>query len=130
MQENAANSQVGETVNYLLQEALEMLGIKKREAMTWTNLRHTAFVLMIEDNPDLRETSELIDFAKNGFTSLDQFQKTYLDKMDIQRRASESRKKVKAGKYDLIKRLDDFNQVVDWENSSFYQTSTENFNKA
>ena len=93
-------------VNHLLQESLKTLGIEKREAMTWTNLRHTAFVLMIEDNPDLRETSELIDFAKNGFTSLDQFQKTYLDKMDIQRRASESRKKVKAGKYDLIKRIE------------------------
>ena len=80
--------------------------IKNRETMTWLNLRHTAFVLMIEDNPDLRETSELIDFAKNGFTSLDQFQKTYLDKMDVERRASESRKKVKAGKYDLIKRIE------------------------
>ena len=28
-----------------------------------------------------------------------------------------------------ITKLDDFNQVVDWENSSFYQTSTENLNK-
>ena len=93
-------------VNHLLQESLKTLGIEKREAMTWTNLRHTAFVLMIEDNPDLRATSELIDFAKNGFTSLDQFQKTYLDKMDVERRASESRKKVKAGKYDLIKRIE------------------------
>ena len=32
------------------------------------------------------------------------------------------------GLKDIIK-LDDFNQVVDWENSSFYQTSTENLNK-
>ena len=28
-----------------------------------------------------------------------------------------------------ITNLDDFNQVVDWENSSFYQTRTENLNK-
>ena len=28
-----------------------------------------------------------------------------------------------------ITKLDDFNQVVDWQNSSFYQTSTENSNK-
>ena len=28
-----------------------------------------------------------------------------------------------------ITKLDDFNQVVDWENSSFYQASTENSNK-
>ena len=28
-----------------------------------------------------------------------------------------------------ITKLDDFNQVVDWENSSFYQTSTEKLNK-
>ena len=28
-----------------------------------------------------------------------------------------------------INKLDDFNQVVDWQNSSFYQTSTENLNK-
>ena len=29
-----------------------------------------------------------------------------------------------------ITNLDDFNQVVDWKNSSFYQTSTENSNKS
>ena len=29
-----------------------------------------------------------------------------------------------------ITNLDDFNPVFDWENSSFYQTSTENSNKA
>ena len=28
-----------------------------------------------------------------------------------------------------ITNLDDFNQVVDWENSSFYHASTENLNK-
>ena len=28
-----------------------------------------------------------------------------------------------------ITKLDDFNLLVDWENSSFYQTSTENLNK-
>ena len=28
---------------------------------------------MIEDNPDLGETSELFDSARNGFTFLDQF---------------------------------------------------------
>ena len=28
-----------------------------------------------------------------------------------------------------ITNLDDFNQVVDWENSSFYQASTEDLNK-
>ena len=29
-----------------------------------------------------------------------------------------------------ITKLDDFNQVVDWENSSFCHASTKNFNKA
>ena len=29
-----------------------------------------------------------------------------------------------------ITKLDDFNQVFDWQNTSFYQTSTENLNKA
>ena len=28
-----------------------------------------------------------------------------------------------------ITKLNDLNQVVDWQNSSFYQTSTENLNK-
>ena len=28
-----------------------------------------------------------------------------------------------------ITKLDDFNQLVDWENSSFYQASTEKLNK-
>ena len=83
-----------------------MLDIKKRETMTWVNLRHTAFVLWLEDNSVLWEITEIIDFAKNGFTSIDQFQKAYLDKIDIQRRASERRNKVKAAKYDLVKRVE------------------------
>ena len=28
-----------------------------------------------------------------------------------------------------ITKLDDFNEVIDWKNSSFYQTSTEKLNK-
>ena len=28
-----------------------------------------------------------------------------------------------------ITKLDDFNQVINWENSSFYKTSSENLNK-
>jgi len=74
---NSGDSQVLETCNYLLQHAVKELRIKKRENMTWTNLRHTAFVLMVQSNPDLRDPTQLAQFAANGFTSVQMFNDTY-----------------------------------------------------
>ena len=61
--------------------------------MTWTNLRHTAFVLMVQANPDLRDPTQLAQFAANGFTSVQLFNNTYLKKLDIGESARKSRQK-------------------------------------
>ena len=86
---NPADSQVLETLNYFPQYAVEKIKpkIKKREKMTWTNIRHTAFVLMVQANPDLRDPTELAKFAANGFTSVQMFNDTYLKKLDIEESA-------------------------------------------
>ena len=93
---NPADSQVLETLNYFLQSSVEKIKpkIKKREKMTWTNIRHTAFFLMVQANPDLRDPMELAKFAANGFTSVQMFNDTYLKNLDIEESARKSRQKV------------------------------------
>jgi len=91
---NPGDSQVLETCNHLLQYAVEELGIKKRENMIWTNLRHTAFYLTVRENPDLRDPIELSTFAVNGFTDVEMFQNTYLKKIDQEESARKSRQKL------------------------------------
>ena len=80
--------------NFLLQHSVKELRIKKRENMTWTNLRHTAFVLMLQANPALRDPTQLAQFVANGFTSVQMFNDTYLKKLDIEESARKSRQKV------------------------------------
>tara|TARA_B100000579_G_scaffold433693_1_gene452978 strand:+ start:182 stop:1582 length:1401 start_codon:yes stop_codon:yes gene_type:complete len=91
---NAGESQTGETLNFMLQTAVSGAGIKKKGKMTWTNIRHTAFACTVMDNPDLRDPLKLKSFAANGFTTVEQFNKTYLNKIDAEQVARESRKKI------------------------------------
>ena len=91
---NPADSQVLETLNFLLQDSLKDLRVKKKTRMTWTNIRHTAFALTVDELPELRQRDALSDFASNGFTSLEMFDSTYLKKLDLERRARESRQKI------------------------------------
>ncbi|KGG20339.1 hypothetical protein [Prochlorococcus marinus] len=100
---NPADSQVLETLNFLLQESLKDLRVKKKKRMTWTNIRHTAFALTVDELPELRQRDSLNDFASNGFTTLKMFDSTYLKKLDVERRARESRQKL-ARKRSVVKK--------------------------
>ena len=93
---NPEDNQTLETCNYLLQHAVDKAGIKKRKGMTFTNIRHTAFFLMVKENREMFITdSEIETFAKNGHTSLDQFRDTYINKIDAEGLVAKVRNKTK-----------------------------------
>ena len=107
-------SQVGETLNHLLQFALKESGIEKRNNITLTNIRHTAFYLMVEENRDIFITDGDIEtFAVNGFTKGDNFKSTYINKVDAETKAREARDVTKKrtpksdSQYEMIKRAYD-----------------------
>tara|TARA_R100000231_G_C5265058_1_gene146859 strand:- start:176 stop:613 length:438 start_codon:yes stop_codon:yes gene_type:complete len=106
-----AGSQVNETLNHLLQIAAEEAGIQKRNSITFTNIRHTAFFIMVEEYRHLFNTeSEVTSFAENGFTSYDMFKETYINKVDAEAKARKVRKATKRktpksdSQYEMIKR--------------------------
>jgi len=88
---NPVDSQVNETLNYMLQHVVKLCGIKKRQKMTMTNIRHTAFYLTIQENPELFNTeSKLKTFAENGHTSAEMLRETYINKIDTERQSLEA----------------------------------------
>ena len=90
---NPADSQVLETLNFLLQFALKETGIadQKRKKLTWTSIRHTAFYLTVQEYPELRDRTKLSSFADNGFTSVKMLDNTYLKKLEAEKTANEAR---------------------------------------
>ena len=77
---NPSGSQVGDTLNSLLQYACAEVGIKK--PVIWTTLRHTAFMETLREFPILNEVRELNIFSDNAYTSADTLRKHYLNKID------------------------------------------------
>ena len=104
-------TQVNETLNFLLQHALKESGIEKRNNITLTNIRHTAFYLMVEEYREMFTTDGDVEtFATNGFTKIDNFKRTYINKVDAENKAREVRKVTKKktsktdSQYEMIKR--------------------------
>ena len=87
---NPSGSQVGDTLNSLLQYACVEVGIKK--PVIWTTLRHTAFMETCREFPHLNEVRELNIFADNAYTSADTLRKHYLNKIDRQSSAKRARR--------------------------------------
>ena len=75
--------------------------------ISWTNIRHTAFRLTLEDYPELGQTGKPInEFALNGFTSPDMLYKTYLKYIDSKSQAKIARKKINPMEYTLVRKVD------------------------
>ena len=82
--------------------------------MTLTNIRHTAFYLMVEEYREMFITDGDVEtFATNGFTRGDNFKSTYINKVDAETKAREVRKVTKKktpksdSQYEMIKRAYD-----------------------
>ena len=102
---NYADSQVGESLNKLLQHAIKVSGIKKRQKMTITNIRHTAFYLLIKEFPDQFKTIEQLEMlGKSGFSSEEELRETYVNKIYADEHTSKVRKLGKPTQFEMIKR--------------------------
>ena len=90
--EGGPENKVRNRLNYLLRSAVQKclpdfdLGPKP-----WTTIRHTAFRLTLEDDPSLWLGHKLRDFARNGHTSADQLQTTYITPIQAEQTAAETR---------------------------------------
>tara|TARA_Y100001968_G_scaffold322046_1_gene357458 strand:- start:673 stop:2106 length:1434 start_codon:yes stop_codon:yes gene_type:complete len=90
---NYADSQVIEKLNSLLQYAVAKCGIKKRGNMTLTNIRHTAFYLLIKEYPDsFRTPSDLTTLGYYGFSSEKMLRERYVNKIQRESLARSVRK--------------------------------------
>ena len=102
---NYADSQVGESLNVLLQHAIKVSGIKKRQRMTITHIRHTAFYLLIKEFPDQFKTVEQLEMlGKSGFSSEEELRETYVNKIYADEHTSKVRKLGKPTQFEMIKR--------------------------
>ena len=72
--------------------------------MTMTNIRHTAFRLILEEVPDLGRQPDIHAFAANGNTSVEMLQETYLRFIEHESTAEKVRAKVKPDKWALTRR--------------------------
>ena len=101
-----SRSNVGQTLNRMLRKVVELCRIKKRKSVVWTHIRHTAFRLTLEDDPELSATPmALATFGKNGHTTTDMLYKNYLNSIESERTALKAQKKIKPKSYELIKRV-------------------------
>ena len=102
--ENASN--VGATLNKMLQHAVDLCHIKKREKVVWGIIRHTAFRLTLEDLPHLGTAGTYIEsFAANGMTSSKMLREVYLKFIDADRVAQDARKIIPESSFSLLKRV-------------------------
>ena len=101
--ENESN--VGETLNFLLKKACEKAGISIK-GIDWTTCRHTAFRLTLEDFPELGTTQHIRDFAENGHTSSEMLDQRYLRFIQREATAAKARATIKPGKWSLVKRIE------------------------
>ena len=107
-QEGGGEYSVLKRLNNLLKMAIKnLLPSYADKDISWTNIRHTAFRITLEDIPELGQTGTPInEFARNGFTSPDMLYKTYLKYIDSKSQAKIARKKINPMEYTLVRKVD------------------------
>ena len=73
--------------------------------MTMTNIRHTAFRLTLAEMPQLGTTPDIHSFAKNGMTSAEMLQRTYLRFIEEEATAKRARAQIRPGDWSMVKRV-------------------------
>lgn len=94
------------TLNELFRQALETCTPPiSSMGMTMTNVRHTAFRLMLEEDPTLGVPPSIYSFAENGMTSAKMLYDTYLKYIEAEKTAKTTRAKVERASWSLQSRL-------------------------
>ena len=104
--EGGQENQVMRNTNFLLKRAVEKcLPNFPIEKAIITTVRHTTFRHHLEDDPTLGDRTKIGMFAKNGLTSPEMLQRTYLDYISREATLRESKSKMRKSNYSLIKRV-------------------------
>ena len=99
------DSNVKEVLNKMIKKVVELCHIKKRKKVVWGMVRHTAFRLTLQDDPELGRPPDIFTFASNGHTSQKMLMENYLLAIDRENVALRTQKKIKPSTYSLIKRV-------------------------
>lgn len=98
------NSTLKHTWNLLLRKALDACDPPiPSDGISMTSIRHTAFRLTLEEDPDLGRLPGIHAFAENGLTSAKMLQETYLRFIEQESTAKKTRAKIKPGNWSLHK---------------------------
>ena len=90
---------------FLLSKAKESCGIT-REGLSTTQVRHTAFRLLLEEDPQLHSVVGLNEVAAAGNTSAEQLRETYLNPIQSAANAANIRSRLKPADWSLVRRVD------------------------
>ena len=106
-EEGGGEYSVLKRLNSSLKRAIDhLLPAYSDKNISWTNIRHTAFRLTLEEYPELGQVPAINDFALNGRTSPDMLYKTYLRYFEGRKTAKVARTKLKPSEYTLVRKSD------------------------
>ena len=91
---------------FLLKKSQEACGIT-RAGLSTMQIRHTAFRLLLEEDPDLHSVAGLNEVAAAGNTSADQLRETYLNPIQSAANAANIRSRLKPAEWSMVKRVGD-----------------------
>ena len=97
---------VNPNFRFLLKESKKACSIT-RAGLSTTQVRHTAFRLLLEEDPQLHSVAGLREVAAAGNTSVDQLRETYLDPIQSAANAAEIRSRLKPAEWSMVKRVGD-----------------------
>lgn len=97
---------VNPNFRFLLKESKKACSIT-RAGLSTTQVRHTAFRLLLEEDPQLHSVAGLREVAAAGNTSVDQLRETYLDPIQSAANAAEIRSRLKPAEWSMVKRVVD-----------------------
>ena len=103
-EEGGPEAKVVRTLNFLLKSALEKSFPNVDSELTWTNLRHTALRLTLEEMPELGIPPLINDFAANAGTSPQMLHETYLKYIQQGVTSKRARAKLKPSEWSLIRK--------------------------
>ena len=103
--EGGQENQVRDTLNFLAKKICsECLPEFPKSEVKITNVRHTAFRHHLEDDMTLGQYPRIVDFARNGCTSPEMLQETYINYISRETSLRESKNKMRPSNFSLVKR--------------------------
>ena len=103
--EGGQESQVRDTLNFVAKKiCAECLPEFPKSEVKITNVRHTAFRHHLEDDMTLGQYPRINDFARNGCTSPEMLQTTYINYISRETSLRESKNKMRPSNFSLVKK--------------------------